>query len=68
VEVGPGRRDALVDSADGVVVHGAGPGAEVTIETVHPVTGETYTLGGTLAGNNAARIDSWRRLRALIGV
>jgi hypothetical protein len=35
---------------------------------VHPVTGETDTLGGTLPGNNAARIDSWRRLLDLIGV
>jgi hypothetical protein len=46
VEVGPGRRDALVDSADGVVVHGAEPGAEVVIE----VRAETGPLGWTCRG------------------
>jgi hypothetical protein len=46
----------------------APPGYAVPIESVHPVTGETDTLGGTLPGNNAARIDSWRRLLDLIGV
>jgi pimeloyl-ACP methyl ester carboxylesterase len=46
----------------------APPGYAVPIESAHPVTGETDSLGGTLAGNNAARIDSWRRLQDLIGV
>ena len=46
----------------------APPGYAVPIESVHPVDGVTSTLGGTREGNNAARIDSWRRLRDLLGV
>ncbi len=46
----------------------APPGYAVPIESVHPVDGVTSSLGGTRAGNNAARVDSWRRLRDLLGV
>ena len=46
----------------------APPGYAVPIESVHPVDGVVSTLGGTRAGNNAARIDTWRRLRDLLGV
>ncbi len=43
----------------------APPGYAVPIVSVHPVEGTTDTLGGTRAGNNAARVDFWRRLLAL---
>jgi hypothetical protein len=35
---------------------------------VHPVAGTVDTLGGTRAGNNAARRDSWRRTLAFLGL
>lgn len=62
------------DRVEHVVYPGAGhacsapPGYAVPIESVHPVDGTIDTLGGTRAGNNAARRDSWRRLLDLVGV
>lgn len=46
----------------------APPGYAVPIESVHPVAGTVDTLGGTRAGNNAARRDSWRRTLAFLGL
>ncbi len=46
----------------------APPGYAVPSSSVHPVDGVTSPLGGTRAGNNAARLDSWHRLLDLIGV
>jgi hypothetical protein len=46
----------------------APPGYPVPIASVHAVDGVTSTLGGTRAGNNAARVDTWRRLLDLLGV
>jgi dienelactone hydrolase len=36
--------------------------------SLHPFDGKPFTFGGTRAGNQAARRDSWRRLRDLLGV
>jgi dienelactone hydrolase len=44
----------------------APPGYAVPSTSVHPVDGVTSSLGGTRAGNNAARLDSWRRLLDLL--
>lgn len=42
---------------------GAGvPDAPGETEVHHPLTGVTYALGGTRAGNAAARADSWPRV------
>lgn len=46
----------------------APPGYAVPIVSVHPVDGFASTLGGTRAGDNAARRDTWRRLLDLLGV
>ena len=45
----------------------APPGYAVPIQLVHPVDGSFSTLGGTRAGNNAARVDGWRRVLDLLG-
>ena len=45
------------------------PGFPLQDSTVlHPLDSMPFTLGGTRAGNQAARVDSWRRLRAFLGV
>jgi hypothetical protein len=46
----------------------APPGYAVPIESVHPIAGTVDNLGGTRAGNNAARRDSWRRTLAFLGL
>jgi dienelactone hydrolase len=46
---------------------GAPPGYPVAPGVRHPVDGVYSAFGGTRAGNNAARLDSWHRLLALLG-
>ena len=36
--------------------------------SLHPLDGKPFTVGGTRAGNQAARLDAWRRVRAFLGV
>jgi dienelactone hydrolase len=70
------RRAARLGAADRVehvAYPGAGhgcsapPGYAVPLAFTHPVIGSFLTLGGTRAGNNAARVDGWRRVLALLG-
>jgi pimeloyl-ACP methyl ester carboxylesterase len=35
---------------------------------LHPVDGMPFVVGGTRAGNQAARLGSWRRIREFLGV
>jgi pimeloyl-ACP methyl ester carboxylesterase len=65
---GAGDRVEHVSYPDAGHACSAPPGYAVPIELVHPVDGSFTSLGGTLAGTNAARRDSWRRLLDLIGV
>jgi hypothetical protein len=65
---GAGDRVEHVSYPDAGHACSAPPGYAVPIELVHPVDGSCTSLGGTLAGTNAARRDSWRRLLDLIGV
>jgi dienelactone hydrolase len=70
------RRAARVGATDRVehvaypeAGHGcsAPPGYAVPLAFVHPVDSSFLTLGGTRAGNNAARVDGWRRVLGLLG-
>lgn len=35
------------------------PGLPIVTETVHPITGERYSFGGSRTANALARLDSW---------
>ena len=46
---------------------GAVPGTPVVTEVRrHPLTGGSYSFGGTRAGNALARADSWPRVVAFL--
>jgi dienelactone hydrolase len=69
-------RRALVHGSDYAVVHltypQAGhvcagvPGLPVVTETVHPITGECYSFGGSRTANAVARVDSWPQVLAFL--
>ena len=45
---------------------GAPPGYPVPEGVVAPIDGFSFSFGGTRAGNQTARRDSWRRLIDLV--
>jgi pimeloyl-ACP methyl ester carboxylesterase len=68
------KREGAADRVTQVAYPDAGhqaclpPGFPVPSQMVHPVDGSTYPFGGTRAGNQAARLDAWRRLLGHLGV
>jgi hypothetical protein len=60
VEVGPGRPDALVDSEDGVVVHGAQPGGEVVLEARVELGALGWTCRGVFRADAGGDVDTSR--------
>jgi hypothetical protein len=64
-------RTALADAAagegDGGHTSAGVPGTPVVTEARrHPLTGASYSFGGTRAGNAHARADSWPRVVAFL--
>lgn len=58
MHVGPGRDDALVDTPDGVVVRGATPGAEVTLEAYVECGALTWTCRGVFTAGPDGGVDT----------
>ena len=66
------RRLGVADRVEHVAYPDAGhacctpPGFAIAAEIVHSLDGAPYSMGGTLPGNQAARLDSWRRTVELL--
>jgi dienelactone hydrolase len=52
--------------ADAGHTFGTPAGLPIARRSVHPVRGETYAYGGSLAGNAHASVDSWREILAFL--
>lgn len=66
-------REGAADRVTHVAYQDAGhwctipPGFPLAAEVVHPVADVRVEIGGSRTGNQAARLDSWRRILDLVG-
>ena len=58
MELRPGRAGALVDSPDGVLLTGAPPGAEVSIEASLELAGRSWTCSGRYVADRDGEVDT----------
>jgi pimeloyl-ACP methyl ester carboxylesterase len=58
VELRPGRAGALVDSPDGVMLTGAPPGADVTIEATLDFCGRSWSCAGKYVADRDGEVDT----------
>jgi dienelactone hydrolase len=65
--VGASDRVEHVAYADAGHACGTPPGFAIPAEVVHSLDDTPYEMGGTLPGNQAARLDSWRRTLEFLG-
>lgn len=58
MQLRPGRAGALVDSPDGVLLTGAPPGADVTIEATLDLCGRSWSCTGTYVADRDGEVDT----------